>query len=68
MHRKKHMWKMRLVAAGLVAILGISCFQSASASALSKAKNKKSEAQTAKLCCHIIQFSLLIRKFPFQNI
>lgn len=47
MHRKKHMWKMRLVAAGLVAILGISCFQSASASALSKAKNKKSEAQTA---------------------
>jgi hypothetical protein len=41
------MWKMRLVAAGLVAILGISCFQSASASALSKAKNKKSEAQTA---------------------
>ena len=38
---------MRLVAAGLVAILGISCFQSASASALSKAKNKKSEAQTA---------------------
>ena len=28
MHRKKHMWKMRLVAAGLVAILGISCFQS----------------------------------------
>ena len=44
MHRKKHMWKMRLVAAGLVAILGISCFQSASASALSKAKNKKSEA------------------------
>ena len=21
-----------------------------------------------KLCCHIIQFSLLIRKFPFQNI
>ena len=35
MHRKKHMWKMRLVAAGLVAILGISCFQSASASALS---------------------------------
>ena len=46
MHRKKHMWKMRLVAAGLVAILGISCFQSASASALSKAKNKKSEAQT----------------------
>lgn len=34
-------------AAGLVAILGISCFQSASASALSKAKNKKSEAQTA---------------------
>ena len=47
MHRKKHMWKMRLVAAGLVAILGISCFQSTSASALSKAKNKKSEAQTA---------------------
>ena len=47
MHRKKHMWKMRLVAAGLVAILGISCLQSASASALSKAKNKKSEAQTA---------------------
>ena len=47
MHRKKHMGKMRLVAAGLVAILGISCFQSASASALSKAKNKKSEAQTA---------------------
>lgn len=47
MHRKKHMWKMRLVAAGLVAIFGISCFQSASASALSKAKNKKSEAQTA---------------------
>lgn len=47
MHRKKHMWKMRLVAAGLIAILGISCFQSASASALSKAKNKKSEAQTA---------------------
>lgn len=47
MHRKKHMWKMRFVAAGLVAILGISCFQSASASALSKAKNKKSEAQTA---------------------
>lgn len=47
MHRKKHMWKMRLVAAGLVAILGISCFQSASASALSKAKNKKSEVQTA---------------------
>lgn len=47
MHRKKHMWKMRLVAAGLVAILGISCFQSASASALSKAKNKKNEAQTA---------------------
>ena len=47
MHRKKHMWKMRLVAAGLVAILGISCFQSASASALSKAKNKKSESQTA---------------------
>ena len=47
MHKKKHMWKMRLVAAGLVAILGISCFQSASASALSKAKNKKSEAQTA---------------------
>lgn len=47
MHRKKHMWKMQLVAAGLVAILGISCFQSASASALSKAKNKKSEAQTA---------------------
>lgn len=47
MHRKKHMWKMRLVAAGLVAIIGISCFQSASASALSKAKNKKSEAQTA---------------------
>lgn len=47
MHRKKHMWKMRLVAAGLVAILGISCFQSASASALSKAKSKKSEAQTA---------------------
>lgn len=47
MHRKKHMWKMRLVSAGLVAILGISCFQSASASALSKAKNKKSEAQTA---------------------
>lgn len=47
MRRKKHMWKMRLVAAGLVAILGISCFQSASASALSKAKNKKSEAQTA---------------------
>ena len=47
MHRQKHMWKMRLVAAGLVAILGISCFQSASASALSKAKNKKSEAQTA---------------------
>ena len=47
MHRKKHIWKMRLVAAGLVAILGISCFQSASASALSKAKNKKSEAQTA---------------------
>ena len=47
MHRKKYMWKMRLVAAGLVAILGISCFQSASASALSKAKNKKSEAQTA---------------------
>ncbi len=47
MHRKKHMWKMRLVVAGLVAILGISCFQSASASALSKAKNKKSEAQTA---------------------
>ena len=47
MHRKKHMWKMRLVAAGLVAILGISCFQSVSASALSKAKNKKSEAQTA---------------------
>lgn len=47
MHRKKHMWKMRLLAAGLVAILGISCFQSASASALSKAKNKKSEAQTA---------------------
>ena len=47
MHRKKHMWKMRLVAAGLVAILGISCSQSASASALSKAKNKKSEAQTA---------------------
>lgn len=47
MHRKKHMWKIRLVAAGLVAILGISCFQSASASALSKAKNKKSEAQTA---------------------
>lgn len=47
MHRKKHMWKMRLVAVGLVAILGISCFQSASASALSKAKNKKSEAQTA---------------------
>ena len=47
MHRKKHMWKMRLVAAGLVAILGISCFQSASASSLSKAKNKKSEAQTA---------------------
>ena len=47
MHRKKHMWKMRLGAAGLVAILGISCFQSASASALSKAKNKKSEAQTA---------------------
>lgn len=47
MHRKKHMWKMWLVAAGLVAILGISCFQSASASALSKAKNKKSEAQTA---------------------
>lgn len=47
MHRKKHMWKMRLVAAGLVAILGSSCFQSASASALSKAKNKKSEAQTA---------------------
>lgn len=47
MHRKKHMWKMRLVAAGLVVILGISCFQSASASALSKAKNKKSEAQTA---------------------
>lgn len=47
MHRKKHMWKMRLVAAGLVAILGISCFQSASASALSKAKNKKSEAQIA---------------------
>ena len=47
MHRKKHMWKMRLVAAGLVAILGISCFQRASASALSKAKNKKSEAQTA---------------------
>ena len=47
MHRKKHMWKMRLVAAGLVAILGILCFQSASASALSKAKNKKSEAQTA---------------------
>lgn len=47
MHRKKHMWKVRLVAAGLVAILGISCFQSASASALSKAKNKKSEAQTA---------------------
>ena len=47
MHRKKHMCKMRLVAAGLVAILGISCFQSASASALSKAKNKKSEAQTA---------------------
>ena len=41
------MWKMRLVAAVLVAILGISCFQSASASALSKAKNKKSEAQTA---------------------
>lgn len=39
--------KCRLVAAGLVAILGISCFQSASASALSKAKNKKSEAQTA---------------------
>ena len=38
---------MRLVAAVLVAILGISCFQSASASALSKAKNKKSEAQTA---------------------
>ena len=36
-----------MVAAGLVAILGISCFQSASASALSKAKNKKSEAQTA---------------------
>lgn len=47
MHRKKHMWKMRLVAAGLVVILGISCFQSASASALSKAKSKKSEAQTA---------------------
>ena len=47
MHRKKHMWKMRLVAAGQVAILGISCLQSASASALSKAKNKKSEAQTA---------------------
>ena len=47
MHRKKHMWKMRLVAAGLVAILGISCFQSASASTLSKAKNKKNEAQTA---------------------
>lgn len=47
MRRKKHMWKMRLVAAGLVAILGISCFQSASASALSKAKSKKSEAQTA---------------------
>ena len=47
MHRKKHMWKMRLVEAGLVGILGISCFQSASASALSKAKNKKSEAQTA---------------------
>lgn len=45
--QKKHMWKMRLVAAGLVAILGISCLQSASASALSKAKNKKSEAQTA---------------------
>ena len=38
---------MRLVAAGLVGILGISCFKSASASALSKAKNKKSEAQTA---------------------
>ena len=35
------------MSAGLVAILGISCFQSASASALSKAKNKKSEAQTA---------------------
>ena len=46
-YAQKHMWKMRLVAAGLVAILGISCFQSASASALSKAKNKKSEAQTA---------------------
>lgn len=41
MHRKKHMWKMRLVAAGLVAILGISCFQSASASALSKAKTRR---------------------------
>ena len=38
---------MRFVAAGLVAFLGISCFQSAAASALSKAKNKKSEAQTA---------------------
>ena len=36
-----------MVAAGLVAIIGISCFQSASESALSKAKNKKSEAQTA---------------------
>lgn len=46
MNYRRKAFKARLIAAGIVALLGFSCIQNVTASALSNAKNKKDEAQS----------------------
>ena len=45
MNYRRKACKTRIIAAGIVALLGFSCFQNVTASALSNAKDKKNEAQ-----------------------